>query len=116
MSVPEMWKRLFLRVCQTDEAFFKRLGPGLECTYQSTHETYSPVGNKNLRIYWSGCQSTGAEMRKYLTATVSAAVAGVRRRRDRCATSVGLFVKHYLRLSTCWSATMQSGGRLCCAS
>jgi hypothetical protein len=46
MSVPEMWKRLF----------------------QSTQETYSPVGRRNLLMYCSGCQSTGAEMRKYLTA------------------------------------------------
>ena len=47
----------------------------LECTYHSTHETYSPVGRRNLRIYWSGCQSTGADMRKYFTATVSGGVA-----------------------------------------
>lgn len=35
--------------------------------HHSTHETYSPVGSRNLRMYWSGVQSTGAEMRKYLT-------------------------------------------------
>lgn len=35
--------------------------------YQSTQETYSPVGSRKRRMYWSGCQSTGAEMRKYLT-------------------------------------------------
>lgn len=40
-------------------------------TYHSTQETYSPVGRRNLRMYWSGCQSTGAEMRKYLTAARS---------------------------------------------
>lgn len=37
-------------------------------TYHRTQETYSPVGRRNLRMYWSGCQSTGAEMRMYLTA------------------------------------------------
>ncbi len=36
-------------------------------TDHSTQDTYSPVGSKNLRMYWSGVQSTGAEMRKYLT-------------------------------------------------
>nr|POE56750.1 hypothetical protein CFP56_33722 [Quercus suber] len=36
-------------------------------TYQSTHDTYSPVGSRKRRMYWSGDQSTGAEMRKYLT-------------------------------------------------
>src|SRR3569833_2439091 len=57
MSVPEMWKRLF----------------------QRTHETKSPVGSWNLRMYWSGCQSTGAEMRKFYTARPR----GGRRRRRR---------------------------------
>jgi hypothetical protein len=41
---------------------------GLDFTHHSTHETYSPVGKRNLRMYWSGCQSTGADMRKYFTA------------------------------------------------
>jgi hypothetical protein len=44
----------------------------LECTYQRTQETYSPVGRRKRRMYWSGCQSTGAEMRKYLTGMASA--------------------------------------------
>lgn len=36
-------------------------------TYQRMQETYSPVGNKKRRMYWSACQSTGAEIRKYFT-------------------------------------------------
>jgi hypothetical protein len=36
-------------------------------SYHSTQEMYSPVGSKNLRMTCSGLQSTGAEMRKYLT-------------------------------------------------
>lgn len=36
--------------------------------HQRTQETYSPVGRRNLRMYWSCAQSTGAEMRKYFTA------------------------------------------------
>ena len=40
-------------------------------TYHNTQETYSPVGSKNLRMYWSGVQSTGAEMRKYFTIIVT---------------------------------------------
>lgn len=36
-------------------------------THHRTQETYSPVGRRNLRMYWSGVQSTGAEMRKYFT-------------------------------------------------
>src|SRR5215218_2918535 len=44
MSVPEMWNKLF----------------------HSTHETYSPVGSRNRRMYCSFCHSTGAEIRKNL--------------------------------------------------
>ena len=40
---------------------------GVGCAYQSTQETYSPVGSRNRLIYWSGVQSTGADMRKYFT-------------------------------------------------
>lgn len=36
--------------------------------HHSTQETYSPVGSRNRLMYWSWLQSTGAEMRKYLTA------------------------------------------------
>lgn len=36
-------------------------------TYQSTQETYSPVGRRNRRMYWSGVQSTGADIKKYFT-------------------------------------------------
>lgn len=49
MSVPVMWKRLFHRM----------------------QETYSPVGRRKRLMYWSCAQSTGAEMRKYLTVLVS---------------------------------------------
>lgn len=45
ISVPEIWKRLF----------------------HSTQDTYSPVGKRNRLMYWSGCQSTGADIKKYLT-------------------------------------------------
>jgi hypothetical protein len=45
------------------------LGGAQRGAHQRTQETYSPVGSRNLRMYWSGCQSTGAEMRKYLTAS-----------------------------------------------
>jgi hypothetical protein len=51
-------------------------------------------------MYWSGCQSTGAEMRKYFTATGLANNTNQVMRRD-------------VRLSTCWRATTLSGGRLC---
>ena len=67
-------------------------------------------------MYWSGCQSTGAEMRKYLTAAAS--VGDTRSPCSghvQCATAVATYMMH-VRLSTCWSATMLSGGRLCCAS
>ncbi len=36
-------------------------------TYHNTQETYSPVGRRNRRIYWSGVQSTGADIKKYFT-------------------------------------------------
>jgi hypothetical protein len=63
-------------------------------------------------MYWSGCQSTGAEMRKYLTAAVSARSNALLALDARL---TGAMVMH-VRLSTCWRATMLSGGRLCCAS
>lgn len=45
---------------------------GFACeTHHNTHDTYSPVGSKNLRMYWSGVQSTGAEIRKYFTTIAS---------------------------------------------
>lgn len=62
-------------------------------------------------MYWSGCQSTGAEMRKYLTAAGSA-----------CAIAMAMAIAvvaaaetrvRHVRLSTCCRATMLSGGRLC---
>jgi len=37
-------------------------------TYHNTQETYSPVGRRKRRMYWSGVQSTGADIKKYLTA------------------------------------------------
>lgn len=40
-------------------------------TYQSTQDTYSPVGSRKRLMYWSGDQSTGAEIKKYLTGSVS---------------------------------------------
>jgi hypothetical protein len=60
---------------------FPRCGRGCSCgpsvaaasrvnsagTHHSTHDTYSPVGRRNRRMYWSWLQSTGAEMRKYFT-------------------------------------------------
>lgn len=36
-------------------------------TYHNTQETYSPVGKRNRRMYWSGVQSTGADIKKYFT-------------------------------------------------
>ena len=36
-------------------------------TDHSTQDTYSPVGSKKRLMYWSWLQSTGADMRKYLT-------------------------------------------------
>ena len=69
ISVPEMWNRLFLGRVSKLGAFHSevvKLLTGL--AYHRTHDTYSPVGSKNLRMYCSGVQSTGAEMRKYLTA------------------------------------------------
>ena len=36
-------------------------------TYHNTQETYSPVGRRNRRMYWSGVQSTGADIKKYFT-------------------------------------------------
>src|SRR3569833_497121 len=79
MSVPEMWKRLF----------------------QRPHETYSPVGSRNLRMYWSGCQSTGAEMRKYFTARPQVG----QRLRRRAKGSMGRGGEGNIRLSTCCRAT-----------
>jgi len=38
-------------------------------TYHRTQETYSPVGKRNRRMYWSGVQSTGADIKKYLTSS-----------------------------------------------
>lgn len=40
-------------------------------TYHNTQDTYSPVGSKKRRMYWSGDQSTGAEIKKYLTGCAS---------------------------------------------
>jgi hypothetical protein len=64
----------------------------LESTHHRTHDTYSPVGKRNLRMYWSGCQSTGAEMRKYLTAaSVSRVVDSQAKQRSagtQCATGL----------------------------
>ena len=58
-------------------------------------------------MYWSGVQSTGAEMRKYLT-------------ERRCQwTAEGQALSQFgrdLRLSTCCKATWASWGRLCWAS
>jgi hypothetical protein len=65
-------------------------------------------------MYWSGCQSTGAEMRKYLTAAVSAENTSCSD--ARLSGAVVAVVVVHIRLSTCWRATMLSGGRLCCAS
>src|SRR5271156_4530076 len=62
MSVPEMWKRLFLSTVKTRVLDRQPVSP-----YQSTHETYSPVGRRNRLIKESGVQSTGAEIKKYLT-------------------------------------------------
>ena len=56
-----------------------------KATHHSTHETYSPVGRRNLRMYWSGCQSTGAEMRKYFTD--QGVSSGLPEGRDGCATN-----------------------------
>lgn len=39
----------------------------LDDTYQRTHEIYSPVGSKKRLITCSGLQSTGADIKKYLT-------------------------------------------------
>lgn len=65
MSVPEMWKRLFL--CRVSPLFPLLMTCLAVATYHRMQETYSPVGRRNRRMYWSGCQSTGAEMRKYFT-------------------------------------------------
>ena len=78
MSVPEMWKRLFLQPCcqpvhrmriphrslcaeralslastqrQRSFSFFSRLGGGGFAAYHSTQDTYSPVGSRNRRMY-----------------------------------------------------------------
>lgn len=70
MSVPEMWKRLFLQGIFVSENYKKNFGiffTQSRASYHRTHDTYSPVGNKNLLMYCSGAQSTGAEMRKYFT-------------------------------------------------
>src|SRR6266699_4515400 len=71
ISVPEMWKRLFLFPPQGQRRATSAGGSN-KGPYHNTHETYSPVGRRNLRMYWSGCQSTGAEMRKYFTVPASA--------------------------------------------
>jgi hypothetical protein len=52
-------------------------------------------------MYWSGCQSTGAEMRKYLTA--APLVQGTTRQcvdHEQCATALATYMMH-VRLSTC---------------
>lgn len=111
MSVPEMWKRLFLQSAAGLD------GAGCRCrcrwrqTYQRTHETYSPVGSKKRRMYWSGCQSTGAEMRKYLTVVQVACQLWMRAGGGG---ERAWWV--HIRLSTCCRATTESGGRLCWAS
>ena len=53
---------------------------------------------------WSGCQSTGADIRKYLTVMVSLDRTKKRKKKGN------------LRLSTCCKATWVSLGRLCWAS
>jgi hypothetical protein len=80
----------------------------MQRTYHRTQETYSPVGSRNRRIYWSWLQSTGADMRKYFTAGAVSQWHGARWRRD-------LFTRGYARLSTCCNATTESAGKLCCA-
>jgi hypothetical protein len=69
-------------------------------------------------MYWSCCQSTGAEIRKYLTAARS-----VEQTNDKHAMQQSYLMRGctgvksgHVRLSTCWRATTLSGGRLCCAS
>lgn len=65
---------------------------------------------------WSGCQSTGAEMRKYFTVpqvNLNALLT--------CETALRASAESrpdwiYLRLSTCCSATWASWGRRCWAS
>lgn len=79
MSVPEMWKRLFLQDGQLGHS-----ACAMGRSYHKTQETYSPVGRRNLRIYWSGCQSTGAEIRKYLTVPRLAYSSEHWRRMRRC--------------------------------
>src|SRR5271154_228429 len=64
MSVPEIWKRLFLFSISLQLSLFQSF---LIPTYHRTHDTYSPVGRRNLRIKESGVQSTGADIRKYFT-------------------------------------------------
>jgi len=44
-----------------------RLMEQINSTYHRTHETYSPVGSRKRRMRESGVQSTGAEIKKYLT-------------------------------------------------
>ena len=81
-------------------------------------------------MYWSGCQSTGAEMRKYLTVPglahrsiqgkqVPVPAPGARalaETQEQAQAQASSTTGGYIRLSTCCSATMLSGGRLCCAS
>jgi hypothetical protein len=75
-------------------------------------------------MYWSGCQSTGAEMRKYLTVPGLAPLlyTDTGQPGARCQVhahwhrQANNTTDGYIRLSTCCSATMLSGGRLCCAS
>lgn len=81
-------------------------------------------------MYWSGCQSTGAEMRKYLTVVrLAGRIAGSQDRRiaddGQRQALAAVWVWEWVqvqvqerdvRLSTCCRATMLSGGRLCCAS
>jgi len=90
MSVPEMWNRLFL---ENINGLF-RIQTAAD-THQSTQETYSPVGRRNRLMRESGVQSTGAEMRKYLTSLSQ---------------PIGQLVcfRRRLRLSTCCNATCAS--------
>jgi hypothetical protein len=65
-------------------------------------------------MYWSGCQSTGAEMRKYLTAATLVEKTGRWAVHRACSMRAGTALQlEHVRLSTCWRATMLSGGRLC---
>ncbi len=51
ISVPEMWKRLFLNNFSIDQLPMRQHASTRSAAYHKTQETYSPVGSRNRRMY-----------------------------------------------------------------